>query len=500
MLFWWRIAIARCGTSAAEALPPSIIMRRIHRSLVLVAALAAAPAWAQTGVDVTRPLVSPRPDGAILGLGEVPHYDVPAPEIDRLLFENHWWEGLGLPARYAAPHEVSVTPWSHGVWERFGRDPRGREMRLWRLRITSPGARSLNLGFARFRLPPGARLYVFGIENGSEIGPFTWRDIDRHGELWTPPLAVDDILLALVVPAVRQHEVGLELRTINHGYAGFGEPAPKAGACNVDLSCAEADGWQQHARSVGLISVAGAYYCTAFLVNNTAQDARPLLLTARHCGIRAGNAASVVVLWNHDTQDCRSIGDRPNPSAGRVSPQAGTLRRFQSGARWLADDPVSDFTLLELDDPIDPALGLYLAGWDRRERSPRSSVVIHHPNTDTKRITIDHDPATITSHLDSQGPGNHSHLRIGGWEVGTTEGGSSGSPLFNQDGRVVGLLHGGLAACGNREPDWFGRLGAAWEGGGSPSSRLRDWLDPLGTGAQVLDGLTQSPRVDTAAP
>lgn len=481
-------------------------MRRLFSSLVVVAALAAAPAWAQTGVDVTRPLVSPQPDGAILGLDEVPSYEVPAPDIDRLLSESHRWEGLGMPARYAAPHEVSITPWNQGVWERFGRDRRGREQRLWRLRVRSPGARSLNLRFAHFRLPPGARLYAFGIADGSEIGPFTWNDIDRHGELWTPPLAVDDILLALVVPAIRQHEVGLELRTINHGYAGFGEPAPKSGSCNIDLGCVEADGWQQHARSVGLISVAGAYYCTAFLVNNTAQDGRPLLLTARHCGVHTGNAASVVVLWNHEAPGCRSDDGTANPAAERVAPQMGRLRRFQSGARWLADDPVSDFTLLELDDPIDPTLGLYLAGWDRRERSPSSSVVIHHPNTDAKRITIDRDPASITSHLGSRGPGNSSHLRIGGWELGTTEGGSSGSPLFNQDGRVVGLLHGGLAACGNDEPDWFGRLGAAWEGGGSPSSRLRDWLDPIGSGTQILDGLGQrarperSPRITSASP
>ena len=197
----------------------------------------------------------------------------------------------------------------------------------------------------------------------------------------------------------------------------------------------------------------------------------------------------MVVLWNHTSDRCRA-GEAGSETAGRIQPQDGALRRFQTGARWLAEDPVSDFALLELDDPVDPRLGLHFAGWDRRDVEPTESVVIHHPHTDAKRVSIDRDPARITSHLSADRPGNGSHLRIGGWEVGTTEGGSSGSPLFNRAGRVVGMLHGGLAACGNDQPDWFGRLAAAWQGGGEPTSRLRDWLDPLDLQVRVLDGLT----------
>lgn len=462
-------------------------MRPLHLATRLAVAaafaIAATPGLAQTGIDLTQPRNAP-PRGALLRLDQVPRYQVPALAIEQLMLEDQWWMGLGMPARYAAPHEVAMTPQNAGVWESLG-----DQRRLWRLRVSSPGARSLNLGFLRFHLPPGAAFYLFSIGSDDELGPFTWRDVDEHGQLWTPPLVGDEMLLALAVPAAREHEVALELRFINHGYAGFGAPAPKSGGCNVDLACAAGDGWRQQGRAVGLISVAGSYYCTAFLVNNTARDRRPLLLTARHCGVHAGNAASVVVLWDHQLEGCRR-DDPQADSNGRVIAQVGGLRRFQTGAHWLADDPVTDFALLELDDPIDPALGLYFAGWDRSERAPRASVVIHHPNTDAKRISIDRDPAAISSHLGSDAPGNGSHLRIGSWEVGTTEGGSSGAPLFNQDGRVVGLLHGGLAACGNHQPDWFGRLGAAWNGGGTPSTRLRDWLDPLGLGVQSLDGLS----------
>lgn len=76
----------------------------------------------------------------------------------------------------------------------------------------------------------------------------------------------------------------------------------------------------------------------------------------------------------------------------------------------------------------------------------------------------------------------------GHWDIGTTEPGSSGSPLFNQDNRVIGQLHGGDAACDNDESDWYGAFYASWTGGDKSSSRLLDWLDPGNTGQLFIDG------------
>ncbi|RMH18533.1 MAG: serine protease, partial [Acidobacteria bacterium] len=443
------------------------------------------PAGAQLGVDASVPQPppgTPQP-GPLLDLDDVPRYRLPPVNLWRLERDDEERAARGLPAQYAAPIPVAITPWSHGAWERLAN---GR--RLWRLRIASPGALSLNLGFSRFSLPAGARLYLYDPAGEHEIGPFTQRDNDLHGQLWTPPLPSDELVLELTVPAVRQHRVVLELGVVNHGYAGFGAPRAKSGDCNVDVGCGIASSWAREARSVGLLSIGGVRFCTGFLVNNTAEDGRPLLLTARHCGIDEGNAASVVVLWRHAFDGCR-LTAAAAADAGRICAQDDDQRLFQTGAIWRAEDPVTDLTLIELDDPPEPAFDVYYAGWDRSDAEPRRSVVIHHPNTDAKRVSFDLQPATTTSYLSDRGPGNASHLRIGGWELGTTEGGSSGAPLFNQDRRVVGVLHGGHAACGNHAPDWFGRLSAAWDGGSRPQWRLRDWLDPLGTGALALDGL-----------
>ena len=62
------------------------------------------------------------------------------------------------------------------------------------------------------------------------------------------------------------------------------------------------------------------------------------------------------------------------------------------------------------------------------------------------------------------------------WELGVTEGGSSGSPLFDQNHRVIGQLYGGGAACAgsvnNGQPDWYGRFDVSWGLG------LSEYLDP----------------------
>lgn len=81
-------------------------------------------------------------------------------------------------------------------------------------------------------------------------------------------------------------------------------------------------------------------------------------------------------------------------------------------------------------------------------------------------------------------PPNH-HFRVFLTE-GTIEDGSSGSPFFNEDGLIVGQLHGGNAGCGTSNTTYYGRFSLSWEDGTTPDTRLRDWLDPNNTGQTSL--------------
>ena len=79
---------------------------------------------------------------------------------------------------------------------------------------------------------------------------------------------------------------------------------------------------------------------------------------------------------------------------------------------------------------------------------------------------------------------------VGG--ISVTEPGSSGSPLYSPEKRVIGHLHGGPSYCGAPAAsmkDYYGRVSVSWAGGGTNSTRLSNWLDTGNTGATTLDGL-----------
>jgi hypothetical protein len=376
--------------------------------------------------------------------------------------------------RFAAALPVSLTPDSSGTWETLADGSR-----LWRLRISSPGALSLNLALARFDLPPGAAMWMHDVAGGQLQGPYTARDRNVEGGLWTPVVLGDEVVVELLLPPGRQDRAELEVSAVNHGYRGFGETSPgdlKQGSCNIDVVCPDGDAWRRQIRSVARISVLGAFWCSATLVNNTAQDDTPYLLTANHCLESAGEAISLVTYWNYESPVCGLLGGG-RPTDNQVGSTLIATWAYQTG---------SDVTLVELDDVPDDSYNVYYAGWDATGDVPQAVVGIHHPAADEKAISFDHDPLVPVDHY---GFGDH-QWRVEAWDLGTTEGGSSGSCIFDtSSGLCVGTLTAGIASCTNPDGyDIYGRFDVHWTGGGTPSSRLADWLDPTGSGARVLQG------------
>ncbi len=128
----------------------------------------------------------------------------------------------------------------------------------------------------------------------------------------------------------------------------------------------------------------------------------------------------------------------------------------------------------------------YYNGWSRSTSPATQATGIHHPSGDAKKISRD-DSGTING---SQWGSNH--WRVPSWDQGVTEGGSSGSPLFDQNSRIIGQLHGGESSCTLRTWDEYGKLDVSWIGGGTAATRLRDWLDPQSLLPTTLDGLDYS--------
>ncbi len=424
-----------------------------------------------------------------IALSKTPLADVPLvlmPHLDNaaLLAAEMERRGPGIPQKFAEPMEVDISPATHGQWEQL---PNGNA--LWRLRIRSEGARSLNLGFTKYFMPTRGSLILYSPDYQTILGPFTPADNEDHQQLWTPILPGEELVVEVQVPSFQQSALQLELKYVNHDFVGFAEVA--SGSCNLDVICGAADNWaivdryRDIIQSVAVMQYQGSLNCTGFLVSNTRQDCAPLFMTANHCGVTAGVAPTLVNYWNFQNSTCR----QPNSPASGGNGN-GQLNDFNTGSILRASYAPSDFTLLELDDPVSPTANAFFAGWSAEDFTPTDTViVVHHPSTDEKRISFEFDPTYVGSWGTGANPvPNGDHVVVPDYEIGTTEPGSSGAPLFNREKRVVGQLHGGGALCGNNDYDSYGWFYTSWTGGGTPNSRLKDWLDPDTTGITVLDG------------
>lgn len=446
-------------------------------------------------------------------------------DLDALTAEDTLFDEVpGNPKRFAIARKVDWTTDTAGEWSRL---PDGDW--LWQLRVRGDEAAHLNFGFKRFALPPGAELNIIATDGQNKVGPFTLQDMLPHGQLWTPVVLGEEALLHLRVPAAGLGEVALEFDSVNQGYRGFGSrsKACKSGACNTDVAClSENDPWNLPRRSVGAWTRGGTDACTGSLVNNTANDRRMLFATATHCGVANDTtAATVLVYWNYESPTCRV------PSASGSSPVLPRPSTTSAGLRLLAQtaNPFagtapagnrSDFTLLELATPAsDNTFNLYWSGWDRRAPGPNAMLCsapsdpastaglcasIHHPGVDEKRITFVEANLTLSNISGASGV----HWRAN-WDPtpprlpnispmpttlppAVTEPGSSGSPLYNAEQRFVGVLSGGASFCGagpSQLTDEYGGLFHAWDGLGTATTRVRDYLDPLGLNPESIDGL-----------
>ena len=402
--------------------------------------------------------------------GALPTWTAPPVDVDALRAEDRLVEGLGIvPTRVGFPMKSDIAPDRFGRWEEGAAGER-----VWRIAVRSPGALWLALGFGTFRVPPGASLVVRDPSGTTVRGPYTAADERRHGQLWPPPVAGDTAIVELHWPkALGDATPNVHLGTVSHGYepwGGIGDaPGANAGSCNIDVNCPLGADWQNEKRGVVNLLSGGSGYCTGSLIVTTDRDCRNYVLTANHCVSGASKAASTVFQFNFE---------RPQCNAG-TPPTDQTLSGSQLVATWSP----SDFTLLEMDADPPEAYQAYYNGWSHSASPAAESWCIHHPNNDEKKISYNADPL-----VDGQNWGPD-HWRVTEWEQGTTEPGSSGSPLFDPAHRIVGQLHGGTASCTSLTYDEFGKLSVSWSGGGTPATRLSDWLDPAGTGKVAEDGL-----------
>ena len=401
-----------------------------------------------------------------------------------------------MPWRYGIERPIILNLNEEGVWTELADGSK-----LWQIAIKSPEAMNLSINFDDFYLPEGARLHLYNEDRTDLSKTYTKTNNRLNNKLGSWFITGDVIWVEYYEPKEVSEIVQLEIGSVIHGYR-MGEVnnlvenirgLNDSGDCNYDVNCSVGEDFESKKdilkKAVALLNLGNGYLCSASLVNNTSEDKKPYLLTANHC-LEYSDPVFWVIRFNWMS---------PNPICSGEEESLDIESNFtMSGAEVRANNETSDFALVEMFNLIPDSWDVTFAGWDHSDSLPEFEVGIHHPNGDIMKICRD-DSGAVKENANGTEVWLIGGVSVGqgdGWEIGTTESGSSGSPLFNEEGHIIGQLYAGLSNCdgleNNNDYDIYGRFGISWNSGTSSDSRLSDWLDPLNTGQMTIESLQNS--------
>jgi hypothetical protein len=335
------------------------------------------------------------------------------------------------------------------------------------------------------KLSPGEKIIFTDIRTGETI--FELPHLDNNKVL-TPGFDPAKTYLVWTGPANQPLQSVFTIRNIyvdhqqsNRDRAiGFGTAYP----CHPNAACKQDSMLKLISNSavrIRMVMDEGIGWCSGSFINNTRNDKSPFILTAYHCTFEYTPQYD---LWRFDLQ--YKSDSCANPLN---EPQYFSL----TGCELKASGQGSDFLLVHLNNDVPINQQVTFAGWNRDDVAvPDTVYLVHHPNADIRKISTC--TSEILIHPNQIGwvegyttPPNH-HFRFKFTEGGHQPG-SSGGPVFNQDGLLVAQLHGGSSGCEETNTAYTGRLAKSWSYGTTSDHRLSDWLDPDQTGAVQLPSI-----------
>ena len=364
--------------------------------------------------------------------------------------------------------------------------------------VASPGAEGIRLGVRVYKLPPEALLRVHAPDDdaaaqfsGQEIldriaGKLAAGDDSEEAHTWrAPTVEAEEAALDIILPpGVPTNTVDIAVPDISHLFASartdwkaagkFSEQGAQATAalsCHADVSCQPE--WSPASKATALMLYTengDTYMCTGTLLNanGSATTRIPYFLTANHCISSQTAADTLETRWFYRSAACNGS-------------QSAQVQSLQGGATLLYASAVTDVAFLKLKEP--PPTGVAYAGWQASTPVIGAAAGgVHHPGGDRQKLALGLvsdwvNIVDMTSNGDfdiSRGTSRTaSHLMIV-WRGGATEGGSSGSGLFDEDSkRLIGVLTGGpdAASCQGGSAV-YGRFDRAY------GARLHEYLDP----------------------
>lgn len=426
----------------------------------------------------------------------------------------------GLPYRFGEEVPVQFTMENSGTWQVLSNGGR-----LWRFSVFSPEAKSIQLNYTKFHLPSGNTLHVYDKADKITLGAFTSRNnkgtADAPGGFAIQPIDANEVVLEYYEAPGNKTKAWMNLSGVVVSKVTFYEAittltAFDTGSCNRNVNCDEAKEWQLQKNGVVLIKAKENSYCSASIVNNIKNDGKFYLLTAEHCIVikeemeKEGmdtwlmRAAQSIVFWEFESEGCES-GSGPDESTVNSKTSSGLRLITIGNANDLGgvSTVLGDFALFEvLESPldIDPPIHPYFIGWDRTKEQGDHVFSVHHPRGSIKKISIEN-PYSIGQIFVQNSQEDIAYTPyLVKFLDGSVEPGSSGSPLFNSDGKQIGVLNtaafcdrGQICSCEDspqkregkyvsmsdifsKEPRWLF------------PERVADYLDVDQTNTQAIEG------------
>lgn len=391
-----------------------------------------------------------------------------------------------------------------------------REGTIHLLTLKSESALGMQFHFSKFKVPRGATLHLYNKDKSMTLGAFSELNNNIDKKFATQLIKGNEITLEYFIPRNAKFRGDVFLERVIHSFEDVfqersGEGFEDSGSCTIDIACPQAIGFENESKAVALISSFDinlnlASFCSGFLINSPNASQKPYLMTAAHCVVAqdeanppAGRFYDWVFYFNYENSVCGGTGSNPIMEANSITGASirtiGTLGRFNNAQ----NSTNADFALLELSNNPELFYDVYYLGWDRSATISSSVVGIHHPRGDVKKFSKDLSSPSSTNAGGLVGANSFWEVD---WDYGITQPASSGSPLLNGSGLVIGQLYGGSSRCADSPPeeegdpqlpfdsgpDWYGKISHSWNNANFGKDELDAFLDPSNTGLTSLAG------------
>ena len=388
-------------------------------------------------------------------------------------------------------------------------------LKIFTLKVASDSAYGMRFFFSDFQIPEGGKLFLYNESKTHIIGGFTHQNNRENNKFGTRPISGSKIFIEYSESINANYSANLIIEKVVHIFDdGFFDPDNLAGECNKSVACLEDENffeWENEAKSVVMILASYEnlydYWGSGVLLNiagGYSSIDRPYLLTAAHLTHGFDPYSEVedwVFLFGFEDTECGLTNSNT---------QYFTQNNSVYGAELITYDDYfgspnsikSDFLLCKLMDDfntINSNIDVSYAGWDRSSEQLSPALCIHHPSSSSKMFSYT-ETITTANFLWNE----PCYSFVSGWDfwgvywsVGVTEGGSSGSPIFNMSHKVFGHLYGGFSDCefgvhtdcnvpiGPDKQDAFGKFSTSWSDGD-----FEYYLDPYSMNLSSVETFT----------